>query len=74
MLFLGKTALISLNLDVRGKVSFIALAGYCRLRSPWTVPVADIILNDKYRSHAALLRTDNGTEVGVVNFSSFKPT
>jgi hypothetical protein len=35
------------------------------------VLVPGIVLNNKYRSHAALFAADNRTQVGVINISSF---
>ena len=68
---LSETALVRLQFDMRGKAVFVALAGYRRRYHRRTVAIPDVVLYDKYRSHAALLRADYRTEVCIVYFSSF---
>lgn len=57
--------------NMGGQPAFLYLGGDRRNNHRWAVPVADIILNDEDRPHAALLRANNRRKVSVVNFSPF---
>ena len=59
----GKPAAFAIQLDVGGQLVLIGLAGDGSSDDRWTVPVADVILHDKYRSYTALLRADHRTQV-----------
>jgi len=58
---LCQTALIRLHLYMSWQVSFVTLTGNSRRNNSWTVPVANVVLDNKYRSYSALFRTHNGT-------------
>ena len=68
---LCQTALIRLHLYVSWQMSFITLTGNGRRYHSGTVPVANVVLDYKYRPDTALFRTHNGTEIGIINISSF---
>ena len=44
----------------------VLLRRYCRCDDGGTVSVADVVLNDKYRPHSALLAAHDGAEVGII--------
>ena len=67
---LCQTALIRLHLYVSWQMSFITLTGNGRRYHSGTVPVANVVLDYKYRPDTALFRTHNGTEIGIINISS----
>ena len=57
--------------DMRGELCLIAPAGDCGCDDRRAVAVSDVILNNQHRTDAALLRADNGAEIGVIDFAAF---
>lgn len=62
---------ISAELNVSWKPGFVRSRGYCGGDDRWTVAIAGVILDYQYRTDSALLAADNGTQVGVIDISSF---
>ena len=66
---LGKSAAIRINADMCRQAGLETLTCYCRSNNRRAEFVAHIVLHNKHRPCAALLRADNRAEVGVINFS-----
>ena len=60
-----------LYLNMGGQLCLFTLACDGGRYNSGTVTVAHIVLNDKYRTYAALLGAYHGAEIGVIYFSSF---
>lgn len=59
------------QLNVRGESGFADLTGDGGGDDGRRMPVADVILYNKYRAHPALLAADHRRQIGVIDLSSF---
>ena len=67
---LGKAGVRRPDVDVGGQTGFVQPGCNGRRDHGGAVPVADLILHDQHRAHAALLGADHRRQVGVEYFSS----
>ena len=68
---LGHWRRTAAQFDVSGKFGFGEARRSSRRDNSRTVLVAYVVLQHNYRTNAALFASNNGVEVGVVDFSSF---
>ena len=68
---LGQAAALGRHLDMGGQLCLFTLTCDGSRYNSGTVTVTHIVLNDKYRTYAALLGAYHGAEIGVIYFSSF---
>ena len=67
---LGKAGICCPDVDMGGQAGFVQPGCNGRCNDGGAVPVADLILYDKYRPYAPLLRSHDRAQVGVKNLSA----
>ena len=67
---LGKAGVHRPDVDVGGQAGFVQPGCNGSCDHGGAVPVADLVLHDQHRAHAALFRTDHRRKVRIKNFSS----
>ena len=67
---LAQAAAVRPHIDMGGQAVFVLAAGDGRRDNGRAVPVPDLILDDKYRPDAALLRSHHRAQVGIKYFAS----
>ncbi len=68
---LDKPVLFSVNIDMRRQLRFSELTCDSGGDYSWTVLVSDVVLDDQDRTKPALLASDDGAEIRIVNISAF---
>ena len=68
---LRQSAALCAEGDMRRELCLIAPAGNRSSNDGRAVAVPDVILDDQHRTDAALLRADDGAEIGVIDFAAF---